>query len=58
MTNSVWGKIGGWAAFALGLLGQVAQSGGPHGWAGWLSTIGGLLAAVGIHAASNTDGQK
>lgn len=58
MKSHVLAKIGGWAQFALNLLGQVQQSGSaPHGWAGWLSMIGSLAAAVGIHAASNTSGQ-
>ncbi len=52
--NGVLAKIGGWAMFALQLLGQfTTPAGTPHGWAQWLVTIGSLAAAVGIHAASN-----
>jgi len=54
----IFAKIGGWAQFILNVLGQVSQQGVPHGWASWLSMIGSLAAAVGIHAASNTDGTK
>jgi hypothetical protein len=50
-------KIGGWAQFALQLGAQVAQN-TPHGWQSWLTMAGSLLAAVGIHAASSTDGAK
>lgn len=46
--------IGGWAQFGLQLLSGFAANGTPHGWAGWLTTIASLAAAVGIHAASNT----
>jgi hypothetical protein len=51
-------KIGGWAQFGLQMLGQLGQSGTPHNWMGWLTMAGSLAAAIGIHAASNTDGQK
>jgi len=54
----IFAKIGGWAQFALTLLAQFSQQGTPHGWAGWLAAIGSLAAAVGIHAAANTDGTK
>lgn len=50
-------KIAGWAFFALQLGNQVVAN-TPHGLAGWLQTAGALLAAVGIHAASSTDGAK
>jgi hypothetical protein len=38
-------------------LSQLAQN-QPHGWAQWLTVAGSGLAAIGIHAASNTDGTK
>lgn len=50
-------KIGGWAQFGLVTLSQLAQS-APHGWAQWLTVVASGLAAIGIHAASNTDGTK
>jgi len=51
-------KIGGWAQFILTLLGQLSAAGAPHGFWGWLTVIASGAAAVGIHAASNTDGTK
>ena len=54
----VLAKIGGWAQFALQLLAQFSQAGTPHGWAQWLTVVASGLAAVGIHAAANTDGTK
>lgn len=51
--NGTLGKIAGWAQFGLVLFGQFAQQGTPHGWAGWLTSIASLAAAVGIHASSN-----
>ena len=50
-------KIGGWAQFGLTLLTQLASS-QPHGWAQWLTVLASGAAAVGIHAASSTDGSK
>lgn len=54
MNNGLLAKIGGWGQFALQLLSSVTQTGLPHGVFGWLSFAGSLLAAVGIHAASNS----
>jgi hypothetical protein len=56
MATHLWAKIAGWLQFAVVTLGQVQASGTPHGWAGWLTEIASLAAAVGIHAASNTGG--
>lgn len=56
--SHVFAKLGGWLQFAVTTVGQVSASGAPHGWAGWLTEIASLAAAVGIHAASNTDGTK
>jgi hypothetical protein len=50
-------KVGAWAQFGLTLLTQLATQ-QPHGWAQWLTVIASGAAAVGIHAASNTDGTK
>lgn len=50
-------KIFGWAQFGVTAAVQIfAQP--VHGWQGWLTAIASLAAAVGIHAASNTDGTK
>lgn len=54
MNTSVLGKIGGWAQFALQLFSTIAQGGLPHGIPGWVSFIGSLATAIGIHAASAT----
>ncbi len=52
---SLFGKIFGWAQFGLQITNQVfAQP--IHGWSGWLTSIASLAAAVGIHAASSTNG--
>jgi hypothetical protein len=58
VSTHVWAKIAGWAQFALQLFGQVTSGAPPHGVMGWLTLAGSLLAAVGIHASSNTDGTK
>lgn len=54
----VLAKIGGWAQFGLQLLASFSSNPAPHGWAQWLTVIASGLAAVGIHAASSTDGTK
>lgn len=58
MKTHLWAKIGGWAQFALQLLGQVSSGQMPHGAMGWIGLAGSLLAAVGIHGAASTDGTK
>ena len=60
MNNSTLAKIFGWLQFGTQTLGQIASSptSVPHGWAGWLTIFSSLAAAVGIHAAGSTDGQK
>jgi hypothetical protein len=50
-------KVAGWAFFALNLVTQVAGQ-APHGWQGWLQSIGSGIVAVGVHAASSTDGKQ
>jgi hypothetical protein len=52
------GKIFGWAQFGLNVLGQALAGGLPVNAGGWLSLLGSLAAAVGVHAASSTDGTK
>jgi hypothetical protein len=50
-------KIFGWGQFALTAGTQIfAQP--VHGWAGWLTSVASFAAAIGIHAASSTDGTK
>ena len=56
--KSVVAKVGGWLQFATVAASQLATQGTPHGFAGWAVLIGSLLGAVGIHAASNTDGKN
>jgi hypothetical protein len=51
-------KIFGWAQFLVPVLSQAATGGSPHGFAGWATLVGSLLGAVGIHAASSTEGTK
>jgi hypothetical protein len=50
-------KIGGWAFFGLNLVGTMASH-SPHGFSDWMQTVAAGLAAIGIHAASSTDGSK
>jgi len=50
-------KTLGWLQFGITAAGQVFSS-APHGWAGWLTSLASLAAAIGIHAASSTDGTK
>lgn len=57
MQTHVMSKIFGWLQFALTAGTQVFAA-PVHGWQGWLTSIASLAAAVGIHAASSTDGQK
>jgi hypothetical protein len=58
MTHTI-AKIFGWSQFALNIVGNaISTQGAPHGAAGWLSLIGSLILAGGIHAASSTDGSK
>jgi len=59
MKSHLLAKIMGWAQFGLTTLGQVTDAGGlPHGPVGWIGLAGSLLAAIGIHASSNTDGTR
>ena len=47
----------GWMQFGMQASSQVFST-GVHGWQGWLTSIASLAAAVGIHAASSTDGKS
>jgi hypothetical protein len=49
--------VGGWGFFGLTLLQQFATQ-HPHGFSDWTQLVGAAVAAVGIHAASSTDGSK
>lgn len=57
-TNALIAKALGWLQFAATTLGSVFVHGIPVGIGGWLGVVGSLAAAVGIHAASSTDGSK
>lgn len=52
------GKIFGWAQFGLQVLGTVFAGGLPTGIVGWAGLLGSLATAVGVHAASSTDGTQ
>ncbi len=58
MKSSTWGKIFGWAQFAITTLAQVgsAAGGAPHGWRDWTALIASLAMAFAAHHASSTDG--
>lgn len=56
--NSNLAKIAGWGQFAVNTIGTLATSGLPANPLGWLQLLSSLVAAVGIHSASNTDGSK
>jgi hypothetical protein len=58
MQAALIGKILGWGQFLFQVLGQVFAGGLPHGTVGWLGLAGSLATAVGLHAASSTDGAK
>lgn len=58
MNSALVGKVMGWGQFALQCFQQVATNGIPHGAIGWLGTLGSLAMAIGVHAASSTDGAK
>jgi len=58
MNASLVGKVTGWGQFALQLFSQVAAVGLPHNAIGWVGLAGSLAMAVGMHAASSTDGVK
>lgn len=51
-------KILGWFQFLATTAGTVLKDGVPHGAGGWLGLLGSLGMAIGIHAASSTDGTK
>lgn len=58
MTSAVVGKVLGWGQFAFQLLGQLFAGGIPTTPVGWLGLAGSLATAIGLHAASSTDGAK
>lgn len=55
MNLSLIAKVFGWLQFLLPVVSSIATT-GVHGVAGWLTTIGTLAGAIGIHAASSTGG--
>lgn len=58
MNSALVGKVMGWGQFGLQCFQQLATTGVPHTTLGWLTTIGSLVMAVGMHAAASTDGTK
>lgn len=58
MNASLVGKVTGWGQFGLQLFSQVAATGLPHNAVGWVALAGSLAMAIGMHAASSTDGSK
>ena len=56
MKTHLFAKIFGWLQFAVQVGAQLGTQ-APHGVQGWLGTIASGIAAVAIHAASNTDGK-
>lgn len=54
--NTLLAKLAGWLQFALAAVGTAATTGLPSGALGWLTLIGSLASAIGIHAASNSPG--
>lgn len=53
---ALFGKIFGWVQFGLTAASQVITPATTHGWAGWVTSIASLAAAIGIHAASSSNG--
>jgi hypothetical protein len=52
-------KIFGWSQFVMTAISQIASSNPvSHGWQGWVTGIASLAVAIGVHAASSTDGTK
>lgn len=58
MNSANTAKIFGWLQFALTMFGSILAGGIPHGVAAVATAVGSLATAVGVHAASSTDGQK
>lgn len=58
MNNAIIGKVAGWAQFGFAALTQLGTVGVPTSPMGWMSWIGSLAMAIGVHAASSTDGAK
>jgi hypothetical protein len=57
MWKGILAKVAGWSFFGVNLIAQAASQ-TPHGWPGWLQVIGAGIVAVGVHAASSTDGKQ
>ena len=57
MNAALIAKIFGWVQFLLPAAAAVATTGGPHGTAAWAGFAASLATAVGVHAASSTDGK-
>lgn len=55
--TSLFAKIFGWFQF-VAVAGSQIFGQPVHGWQGWLTGLASLAAAVGIHAASSTDGKN
>lgn len=58
MNKSILGKVAGWGQLVVTILGTLATTGLPTNAAGWVAWVASLGAALGIHAASSTDGTK
>lgn len=58
MNNALLAKIAGWGQLVQNGVGQIAAGGLPTTALGWISLIGSVMTAVGIHAAAKTDGVK
>lgn len=56
--KQITAKIFGWAQFALITIGELFAHGLPTSVAGWVTLLGSLTTAIGVHAASSTDGAK
>jgi hypothetical protein len=54
--NSTVAKVSGWMQFAAQLASQMASTGLPHNTVGWVSLVGSLIVAIGMHAAGSTNG--
>lgn len=58
MTSSAVGKYLGWGQFVLQALASVFEHGVPTTPFAWLGLLGSFATAIGLHAASSTDGSK
>lgn len=58
MNNAIVSKLFGWSQFIATALATVFSNGLPTNTIGWVSVLGSLATAIGVHAASSTDGAK